>query len=356
MCEVHGCNYNWVDLKKKMDDYVASLTPENILSLIAALRVRLPVENTDCVVTRSDLTVAVNAALIATMSASAVGDWAMSTLYGDSRKMNTVQDVRLFSPSMATLEPATFCVGVGGFRKPGSEGYVEAVWGTVGVYAALVAMKQPFFNAQMPLAAPAVYVPLMYAGMRKCSRAIIVCYPPPWNLFFSAAVLVYYIGCGSAYVATLVPPGLEACETDSGDAVDNIAGTYHGMFSARDRRSEVAGIISSLTRAYANVVTRPRVFSALLTSPPAPTLLEAIAASVAGEDRERTLAGGIRGGMFGGVHAPLSIATRDQWRTRFLMPARTDIGVCLHYIFMLGMSAEATDVAARYEMSKVTAL
>ena len=342
---------------------MGDLVSEQIAALsreLAALKARLPAEQfrTDCVITRSDITPAVNAALIATMSASAVGDWAMNTLYGDGRqgKMHTVAEVRLFAPSLQTFEPVTFCMGVGGYRDAeGEHKYNEAVWGIAGLYPHLVAAKQPFFNGQTPLAPPQVYVPLLYAGMRMCSRAIIVCYPPPWNLYLAAAVLVYYIGSGSAYVSTLVPPGLadQVCRSDSGEATPNIAGTYHGMFSARDRRSEVAHIVCALTRAYANVVTRPRVFTALLTSPAAPTLLESIAASAVGEDRERTLAAGIRGGMFGGVHTGMSAATRDQWRTRTLMPARTDIGVCLHYIYMLGMSADSTDPMARYEMSKV---
>lgn len=314
------------------------------------------------IITRVHLTAAVNAALISLMPAPALTDWGLTAMYDDTRtnKMNSVAEMRLFSGAAATQTQPVFCGGAGALLQVSASGsgHIDAMWGMAGVFPYLVTADIPFFNGQIPCVSPHIYMPALYAGLRQCSKAIIVCHPPPWSSYLEAALCVYFIAGGSPHVAVLLPPNLVAHAAMCADepATPNIPGTFNGVWTKRDRRVDVARILTELMAAYCNAMphNEQRVFTAIHAAlPQGPwSLLDDIQRSAAGIDRDSTLAYGIRNNLF--APAPqVSAGRRSRWRG-VLQNSQTDIGVCLHYIYILNMVAENPDNEARYDISKVS--
>lgn len=157
--------------------------------------------------TRDNVTATVNAALIALMPLTSLQDWpglaAMYTEGGKSQKMNGLNEMKLYSS--ATSGNSVFCGGPGPLTVESA--YIEPVWGTAALFPHLVRAKMAFFNGQIPLVRPSVYVPILRTGLNMCGgRAIIVFYPPPWPAYLETAMLAYLIGTGSTTIHAIIPP------------------------------------------------------------------------------------------------------------------------------------------------------
>ena len=329
----------------------------SVLDQIAVLskelaRIRSLVEsNADATIittkyTRDNVTATVNAALIALMPLTSLQDWpGLSAMYAEGKqKMNALTDMKLYSSP--TSSNSVFCCGPGPLTVEST--YIEPVWGIAALFPHLVRAKMSFFNGQIPLVRPSVYVPVLRNGLNMCGgRAIIVFYPPPWPAYLETAILAYLIGTGSTNISTIIPPArqqqLIAIATDT--PIINIPGTYHGRFSTRDRFSEVIKIGSELMRALSNHTHDQHIYQSVHAGPNSEavtwTLLDDISRATKGLDKDGTLAGSLSHAFKPALLT--SVVKRNSWRDTILAPTVTDIGVCIHLIYCMAVLQQAND-------------
>ena len=319
-----------------------------------------PPSNT--VITRGDITPTVSAALIAIMPLQALSGWGITGMFeAMTTKMNDVKDIRVFtgaSVGETGNSGAIFCGGPGSIVTAPNE-HLEPLWGIAGLYPHLVFAGLPFFNAQLPLNVPQSYMHLVYDGMRRSDKAIIVFYPPPWTSYLEAAMLMFFVASGSTHVYTVMA---ETFVSDmslypDGPAVCNIPGTLHGMYTMRDRRVNVATIVDRLMHEVGNRVpdSVARVYRAIHVTPSSKSLLDDIKRSANRSDRLGAISQMITKDLFNASAPSIAFSVRNGWRTSVgLLGAETDIGVCLHYIYVLRMGKECSDIL--YVVSQVHAL
>lgn len=242
---------------------------------------------------------------------------------------------------------------------------LEPVWGTAGVFPHLVNAGLPFFNGQTPLNSACEFMTPIYNGIKQCDgKAIIVFYPPPWTSYLETAMMLFLIASGSPHVYVVQPVSMVtmAMSTDGGVSCSNIAGTRVGHHTARDRRVEVATIATRIMKMYSDAIPDgvARVYSTIHASVNEATdwsLLDDLQRTTLHQDQGGTIALGIAGSMFNASTASTPSRLREKWREQLLIPAVTDIGVCLNFVYMLGGATASRElVNIQYELSKVQAL
>lgn len=242
---------------------------------------------------------------------------------------------------------------------------LEPVWGTAGVFPHLVNAGLPFFNGQIPLNSACEFMAPIYTGIKQCGgKAIIVFYPPPWTSYLETAMMLFLIASGSPHVYVVQPLLMVtmAMSTDSGLSCSNIAGTRVGHHTARDRRVEVATIATKIMKSYSDTIPDgvARVYNTIHASVNEETewsLLDDLQRATLRKDQSGTIAHGIAGSMFNESTATTQSRQRERWREQLLIPAVTDIGVCLNFVYMLGEATGNRELASiQYELSKVQAL
>ncbi len=106
---------------------------------------------------------------------------------------------------------------------------------------------------------------------------------------------------------------------------------------------QVAVIVTALLRQYGNSFKDavPRVYTAMHAAPGLDTwsLLDDVQRNAGGLDRTGTMAQALRTPLFA-MQAPVAAARLERWRVDILKDAKTDIGVCLHLLFMLNTKTD----------------
>lgn len=279
--------------------------------------------------------------------AETLTDWGIADIFAPEGKMNIDIHCRVYAPVGSQTNTFVFVTGPGPVVDEMASTLVEPAWSVGNIFPYLIRTRVPFFNAHIPTnAAPNVWVPSMYQGMRQCNGAAIITFyaGPRWTGYWELAATLYFLGAGaSSMFFNADVDSMRVAGSPDATVVQNIRGTRASAHTMAQRQSDVYAIIRTVLRVYQEAMRDPvgRVFVAVHAD--RSTLVPDIESDLAA--RADGLAGTVNTlatrmeveNTFATAMPPIAAAMRVQWRGLLFAGLHTDVATYMSYVYELSL-------------------